>query len=134
MGEGEGREEESCLVHIGIIRPPSSSELGAFYFQPARVRSTSDVKPFNLRRSERRKEARVVCGRKSRDLKGGEEAVGEGEEAGARKQSAKQTIDSHNLGALWSHQHHSNDIRRLARLYLEPAITRRSRPVIPHWF
>jgi hypothetical protein len=46
---------------------------------PIRREST---RTFSRFRSEGREEARVVCGRESRDLKGGKEAVGEGEEAG----------------------------------------------------
>jgi hypothetical protein len=32
VGEGEGREEESGLVQIGIIQPPFSREFGGFFF------------------------------------------------------------------------------------------------------
>ena len=44
--------------------------------------SRKSIGSHRRRRSERREEARVVSGRKSSNLEGGEEAVGEGEEAG----------------------------------------------------
>jgi hypothetical protein len=55
---------------------------GLFVFSGQRPIHSTRTWTFSRRRSERRGEARAVSGRKSIDLKGGEEAVGEGEEAG----------------------------------------------------
>lgn len=42
MGEGEGREEESCLIHTEIIWPPVLVlSAGAFCFQRTSARSTA---------------------------------------------------------------------------------------------
>lgn len=82
MGEGEGREEESCLIYIEVIGPRSRFECGGFLFfsgpesdPPQKHRDTSH------RRSEVYEEAcslgcgkSVGCG-KSRNSEGCEEAV-----------------------------------------------------------
>ena len=51
--------------------------------------SRKSIGSHRRRRSERREEARVVGGRKSSNLEGGEEAVGEGEEAGKESRELK---------------------------------------------
>ncbi len=92
MGEGEGREEKSCLVHTKIIRPPFSLEFGGFLFSANDVyghtflghRSVNQFDPQHTHRTltaviVKGKEAcSVGCG-KIRDCEGGEEAVGEGD-------------------------------------------------------
>jgi hypothetical protein len=46
VGEGSGREEESCLIHIEIIRPPSSQELEGSLFGEGRYGADQITLPF----------------------------------------------------------------------------------------